>query len=84
MDIKKGDKVLVVAGDDRGAQGEVQRVMRGQWGKGRNAGTASSMPTGSWSPASTWLRSTSAERVTSIPSSVSSSVRPRFTCRMWP
>ncbi len=38
MDIKKGDKILVIAGDDRGAQGEVQRVIRGRWGKGRKAG----------------------------------------------
>jgi large subunit ribosomal protein L24 len=38
MDIKKGDKVLVIAGDDRGAQGEVQRVARAKWGKGRLAG----------------------------------------------
>ncbi len=38
MDIKKGDKVLVIAGDDRGAQGEVQRVLRAKWGKGRKSG----------------------------------------------
>src|SRR5512136_519427 len=38
MDIKKGDKVLVISGDDRGAQGEVQRVMRAKWGKGRLVG----------------------------------------------
>ncbi len=38
MDIKKGDKVLVISGDDRGAQGEVQRVLRGRWGKGRHSG----------------------------------------------
>ncbi len=38
MDIKKGDKVLVLSGDDRGAEGEVQRVVRAKWGKGRKAG----------------------------------------------
>jgi large subunit ribosomal protein L24 len=38
MDIKKGDKVIVLQGDDKGAQGEVQRVVRGKWGKGRKAG----------------------------------------------
>lgn len=38
MNIKKGDKVLVIAGDDRGSQGEVQRVVRARWGKGRRAG----------------------------------------------
>ena len=38
MEIKKGDKVMVIAGDDRGAQGEVQRVVHGHWGKGRRAG----------------------------------------------
>jgi large subunit ribosomal protein L24 len=38
MDIKKGDKVRVISGDDRGAEGEVQRVIRGKWGKGRRAG----------------------------------------------
>ncbi|HEX9118603.1 MAG TPA: 50S ribosomal protein L24 [Anaerolineae bacterium] len=38
MDIKKGDKVIVLSGDDRGAEGEVQRVMRARWGKGRKAG----------------------------------------------
>ncbi len=38
MDIKKGDKVMVIAGDDAGRQGEVQRVVRGKWGKGRRAG----------------------------------------------
>ena len=38
MEIKKGDKVQVIAGDDRGAEGEVQRVMRARWGKGRRAG----------------------------------------------
>jgi large subunit ribosomal protein L24 len=39
MDIKKGDKVQVLQGDDAGAQGEVQRVVHGTWGKGRKVGT---------------------------------------------
>ncbi len=38
MDIKKGDKVMVIAGDDAGRQGEVQRVLPATWGKGRKAG----------------------------------------------
>lgn len=38
MEIKKGDKVVVISGDDRGSQGEVQRVVRAKWGKGRRAG----------------------------------------------
>ena len=38
MDIKKGDKVRVIQGDDRGAEGEVQRVVLAKWGKGRRAG----------------------------------------------
>lgn len=38
MDIRKGDKVTVIAGEDRGSQGEVQRVIRAKWGKGRRAG----------------------------------------------
>ncbi len=38
MDIRKGDKVHVISGDDRGSQGEVQRVVRAKWGKGRRAG----------------------------------------------
>ena len=38
MEIRKGDKVVVIAGDDRGSQGEVQRVIRAKWGKGRAAG----------------------------------------------
>jgi large subunit ribosomal protein L24 len=38
MDIKKGDKVVVISGDDRGSDGEVQRVVRAKWGKGRKAG----------------------------------------------
>jgi large subunit ribosomal protein L24 len=38
MNIRKGDKVLVISGDDRGSQGEVQRVVRAKWGKGRKAG----------------------------------------------
>jgi len=38
MRIKKGDKVVVIAGDDRGAQGEVQRVLRVKWAKGRRRG----------------------------------------------
>lgn len=38
MDIRKGDKVLVISGDDRGEEGEVQRVVRAKWGKGRLAG----------------------------------------------
>ena len=27
MDIRKGDKVLVISGDDRGSQGEVHSVI---------------------------------------------------------
>jgi large subunit ribosomal protein L24 len=38
MNIRKGDKVMVLQGDDRGSQGEVQRVVKGRWGKGRKAG----------------------------------------------
>ncbi len=38
MEIKKGDKVVVIQGDDLGSQGEVQRVMPGKWGKGRKSG----------------------------------------------
>jgi len=38
MDIKKGDKVVVLLGDDRGASGEVQRMVRTKWGKGRRVG----------------------------------------------
>ena len=38
MNIRKGDKVMVISGDDRGSQGEVQRVMPAKWGKGRRAG----------------------------------------------
>ncbi len=38
MNIKKGDKVVVIAGDDRGSEGEIQRVVRAKWGKGRRAG----------------------------------------------
>jgi large subunit ribosomal protein L24 len=38
MDIKKGDRVRVLAGDDAGAEGEVQRVVVGRWGKGRRSG----------------------------------------------
>ena len=38
MNIRKGDKVVVIAGDDSGSQGEVQRVIRAKWGKGRKAG----------------------------------------------
>lgn len=38
MDIRKGDKVLVISGYDRGSQGEVHSVMRARWGKGRKAG----------------------------------------------
>jgi large subunit ribosomal protein L24 len=38
MNIKKGDKVIVLSGDDRGRQGEVQRVVHAKWGKGRKAG----------------------------------------------
>ena len=34
MDIKKGDKVVVIQGDDRGRQGEVQRVLSRQVGQG--------------------------------------------------
>ncbi len=38
MEIRKGDKVVVIAGEDRGSQGDVQRVLRAKWGKGRRAG----------------------------------------------
>jgi large subunit ribosomal protein L24 len=38
MDIKKGDKVRVISGDDRGEEGEVQRVLCAKWGKGRLEG----------------------------------------------
>ena len=38
MDIRKGDKVRVLQGDERDAEGEVQRVLRAKWGKGRRAG----------------------------------------------
>jgi large subunit ribosomal protein L24 len=38
MNIRKGDKVVVISGDDRGSEGEVQRVVRAKWGKGRRAG----------------------------------------------
>lgn len=38
MNIRKGDKVVVISGDDRGSEGEVQRVVRARWGKGRRAG----------------------------------------------
>jgi large subunit ribosomal protein L24 len=38
MDIKKGDRVRVIHGDDTGAEGEVQRVVLGKWGKGRRSG----------------------------------------------
>jgi large subunit ribosomal protein L24 len=38
MNIHKGDKVMVISGDDRGSQGEVHRVVRARWGKGRKAG----------------------------------------------
>ncbi len=38
MNIRKGDKVEVISGDDSGSQGEVQRVVRAKWGKGRKAG----------------------------------------------
>jgi large subunit ribosomal protein L24 len=38
MDIRKGDKVVVIAGDDLGAEGEVHSVVRAKWGKGRRAG----------------------------------------------
>lgn len=38
MNIRKGDKVRVLSGDDRGDEGEVQRVVRAKWGKGRRAG----------------------------------------------
>lgn len=38
MDIRKGDRVRILTGDDRGQEGEVQRVIRAKWGKGRRAG----------------------------------------------
>jgi len=38
MDIRKGDKVVVIAGDDLGAEGEVHSVVRAKWGKGRRSG----------------------------------------------
>jgi large subunit ribosomal protein L24 len=37
MEIKKGDTVEVICGDDKGARGEVQRVVHG-WQSGRHAG----------------------------------------------
>lgn len=37
MNIKKGDTVEVIAGDDKGARGEVQRVIRG-YRSGRHPG----------------------------------------------
>jgi large subunit ribosomal protein L24 len=37
MNIKKGDTVEVIAGDDKGARGEVQRVVTG-YRSGRHAG----------------------------------------------
>ncbi len=30
----------MISGDDRGAEGEVQRVMRAKWGKGRRRASA--------------------------------------------
>jgi large subunit ribosomal protein L24 len=38
MEIRKGDKVMVISGDDRGSQGEVHSVIVAKWGKGRRAG----------------------------------------------
>jgi large subunit ribosomal protein L24 len=38
MDIRKGDKVVVIAGDDLGAEGEVHSVVRAKWGKGSRSG----------------------------------------------
>jgi large subunit ribosomal protein L24 len=38
MDIRKGDKVVVIAGDDLGAEGEIHSVVRAKWGKGRRSG----------------------------------------------
>jgi len=38
MNIRNGDKVRVISGDDRGSVGEVQHVIRAKWGKGRRAG----------------------------------------------
>ena len=38
MDIKKGDRIIVLRGDDRGSSGEVQRVLLAKWGKGRRSG----------------------------------------------
>ena len=35
MDIRKGDKVVVIVGDDLGAEGEIHSVVRAKWGKGR-------------------------------------------------
>jgi ribosomal protein L24 len=43
MDIKKGDRVLVISGDDRGSEGEVQRGP-GEVGKGRGRRTAGGRP----------------------------------------
>jgi hypothetical protein len=40
MNIRKGDKVRVLSGDDRGDEGEVQRVVRAM-GQGRRAATPS-------------------------------------------
>jgi large subunit ribosomal protein L24 len=38
MNIKKGDRVQVISGDDKGQSGEVQRVVIAEWGKGRKRG----------------------------------------------
>ncbi len=38
MDIRKGGQSGGHLGGDRGSQGDVQRVIRAKWGKGRRAG----------------------------------------------
>jgi len=42
----------VLSGDDRGDEGEVQRVLRAKWGKGRRAGEAIPREIASSSPGS--------------------------------
>ncbi len=46
MEIRKGDKVAVIAGEDSGSQGDVQRVLRAKWGKGRARTRANATPWG--------------------------------------
>ncbi len=49
----KGDKVVVISGDDRGSEGEVQARDRAKWGKGRKAGERKVEADASWWRAST-------------------------------